>query len=177
MILENCKNESQTIGFVAPGHAEYVGDDGGEEGLEEQAALQLGCWRLYHTKCLHLHGIYITIIIIIIFTTIIVAKNVTVFTIKISRPVIIILVITTTIIMFVTNTKSGIMLLVKHLQISVPDFGDSVVAGQTCHRETPGDHNYHNGEHIRSPYDRQKIILRSFEEHLEIIIRLYLDYH
>ena len=81
------------------------------------------------------------------------------------------------IIMFFTNTTRGIVLLVKHLQISVPDFGDSVVAGQTCNRETPGDHNYHNGEHIRSPYDRQKIILRSFEEHLDIIIRLYLDYH
>ena len=66
MILENCKNESQTIGFVAPGHAEYVGDDGGEEGLEEQAALKLGCWGLDHTKCLHLHGIYIIIIMIFI---------------------------------------------------------------------------------------------------------------
>ena len=31
--------ESITIGFGAPGHPEYVGDDGGEEGLEEQAAL------------------------------------------------------------------------------------------------------------------------------------------
>ena len=55
--------------FVAPGHPKYVGDDGGEEGLEEEPAGQAGGWGLDHAKCLHLYLIVIFIVtnIIIIF--------------------------------------------------------------------------------------------------------------
>ena len=43
-IFGNCKNESKMKrSIVEPGHPEYVGDDGGEESLEEQAAVLLRC--------------------------------------------------------------------------------------------------------------------------------------
>ena len=125
--------------FVAPGHPKYVGDDGGEEGLEEEPAVQAGGRGLDHTKCLHLY-----LIVIIIFTNIIIIFIISIMTITKTAAK--------------TRIISITIIILIHLQICLPDFGDSFVAGQACHWEAP-DNEY--DPQYRSPRDHYNIIIRS----------------
>ena len=61
MVLAKLRKINQRFNkFVPPGHPEDVGDDGGEEGLEEQPAVLLAHRGLDHTECLHLEGFVLT---------------------------------------------------------------------------------------------------------------------
>ena len=134
--------------YDAPGHPKYVGDDGGEEGLEEEPAGQAGGRGLDHAKCLHLYPI-----VIIIFTNIIIIFIISIMTITKTAAK--------------TITISMTIIILIHLQICLPDFGDSFVAGQACHREAT-DNEY--DPQYRSPKDHHKIIIRSSKDHHKIII-------